>query len=243
MCIQIIKYLEVFRKCLTCISFCRLPPSEVLLARLGDQHSDGEIDTSLYDRNGRDKATPLTTAELFPATPSIFVRTKEEAFSPQLLEFCLQKPIVLVRNLATVCDMDLKLYSTKTLVQTHPTHPVEIRTQMEQTANENWDPTMSKQVWYCTSSRSHTTIAKYAEYQAQNYYEAWTGMSEKTVNPTFDFSGKSTRRMIKFGTNCDLSDERKWGPQLQELLKLPAWVRVVSAGNMLSHVGHQILGK
>ena len=45
------------------------------------------------------------------------------------------------------------------------------------------------------------------------------------------FSGN--RRMIKFGTNCDLSDERKWGPQLKELMKLPAWARVVSAGKLV----------
>jgi hypothetical protein len=25
-------------------------------------------------------------------------------------------------------------------------------------------------------------------------------------------------------------------------MKLPCWLRVVSAGNMLSHIGHQILG-
>ena len=25
-------------------------------------------------------------------------------------------------------------------------------------------------------------------------------------------------------------------------MKLPSWLRVVSAGNMLSHIGHQILG-
>ena len=29
---------------------------------------------------------------------------------------------------------------------------------------------------------------------------------------------------------------------LQEMMKLPSWLRVVSAGNMLSHIGHQILG-
>lgn len=46
----------------------------------------------------------------------------------------------------------------------------------------------------------------------------------------------------RFGTNVDLSDERKWRPQLQELQKLPAFSRVVSAANMLSHVGHVILG-
>ena len=55
-------------------------------------------------------------------------------------------------------------------------------------------------------------------------------------------TGKPSRRTIKFGTNCDLSDERKWGQQIRELMKLPAWMRVVSAGNMLSHIGHQILG-
>lgn len=49
-------------------------------------------------------------------------------------------------------------------------------------------------------------------------------------------------KMIKFGTNVDLSDEKKWKPQLHELTKLPAFTRVVSASNMLSHVGHTILG-
>lgn len=49
-------------------------------------------------------------------------------------------------------------------------------------------------------------------------------------------------KMLRFGTNVDLSDERKWRQQLQELTKLPAFARVVSAGNMLSHVGHVILG-
>lgn len=52
----------------------------------------------------------------------------------------------------------------------------------------------------------------------------------------------STPRMIRFGTNCDLSDEQKWLPQLQELIKLPTFVKVVSASNSLSHVGHTILG-
>ncbi len=32
--------------------------------------------------------------------------------------------------------------------------------------------------------------------------------------------------MIKFGTNVDLSDEKKWKPQLHELTKLPAFARV-----------------
>jgi len=32
--------------------------------------------------------------------------------------------------------------------------------------------------------------------------------------------------MIKFGTNVDLSDEKKWKTQMQELAKLPAFTRV-----------------
>ena len=55
-------------------------------------------------------------------------------------------------------------------------------------------------------------------------------------------TGLPVRRTIKFGTNCDLSDEKKWKPQIQELMKLPCWLRVVSAANQLSHIGHQILG-
>lgn len=219
--------------------------SSEILALLEKEPVSEDFSHSLYPKTGCDPekpVTPLSIPELFPPTPSIFVRSTQEAFSPQLLELCLQKPIVLIRNLTHVCNIDLSLYSTKTLVEMHPNHPVEIRTQMEQTANENWDPSMTKQVWYCTSSRSHTTIAKYAEYQAQSLQEAWAAIGHKSVNPSYDFSSKSTRRMIKFGTNCDLSDEKKWTPQLKELLKLPAWARVVSAGNMLSHVGHQILG-
>jgi hypothetical protein len=50
------------------------------------------------------------------------------------------------------------------------------------------------------------------------------------------------KKMIRFGTNVDLSDSEKWRPQLAELTKLPAFTRVVSNSNTLSHVGHKILG-
>ncbi|VDK40698.1 unnamed protein product [Dibothriocephalus latus] len=54
--------------------------------------------------------------------------------------------------------------------------------------------------------------------------------------------GQSRNKVIRFGTNCDLSDERKWFPQLHELTKLPTFFRVTSASNMLSHVGYPLLG-
>jgi hypothetical protein len=98
--------------------------------RLGHQH--GKISTTVYTpnettkgfsllpnvraealaeaaaKNGSDgKETVLEPAELLPPTPSVFLNDKEQAFSPQLLEFCLQKPIVLIRNLSNVCEIDL----------------------------------------------------------------------------------------------------------------------------------------
>ena len=57
-----------------------------------------------------------------------------------------------------------------------------------------------------------------------------------------DLLSRKRHKSIKFGTNVDLSDEAKWRPQLHELSKLPAFCRVVSGANMLSHVGHTILG-
>jgi hypothetical protein len=40
------------------------------------------------------------------------------------------------------------------------------------------------QVWYCTSSRSHTTIAKYAEYLATSFKEAKESLGKDfSVNP------------------------------------------------------------
>ena len=82
--------------------------------------------------------------------------------------------------------MDLSLYSTKTLVEMHPNHPVEVRTQMEQTSDENWSPNLEEPVWYCTSSRSHTTISKHAEYQAETIRD-YMKTSVKTYFIYLDF--------------------------------------------------------
>jgi len=67
---------------------------------------------------------------------------------------------------------DLGLFSTKTLVEANPDHSVEVRTQMQQTSDENWDPQLGRKVWACISHRSHTTIAKYAQYQASSFQES-----------------------------------------------------------------------
>lgn len=74
-------------------------------------------------------------------------------------------------NLHIFCA-DLGLFSTKTLVEANPDHSVEVRTQVHQSPDENWDNTQGKRVWACISHRSHTTIAKYANYQASSFQES-----------------------------------------------------------------------
>lgn len=68
--------------------------------------------------------------------------------------------------------LDLGLFSTKSLVEANAEHAVEVRTQVQQPADENWDSSGSTQTWPCESSRSHTTIDKYAQYQASSFQES-----------------------------------------------------------------------
>ncbi|TKS66319.1 Lysine-specific demethylase 6A [Collichthys lucidus] len=197
----------------------------------------------------------LPKDKLNPPTPSIYLENKRDAFFPPLHQFCTNpsNPVTVIRGLAGALKLDLGLFSTKTLVEANPDHLVEVWTQLAQPADENWDPSGVKKMWRCESARAHTTIAKYAQYQAASFQESLREENEKKAlkepSDTEPASAESVARKrrgplkhIKFGTNIDVSDERKWKQQLQELSKLPAFARVVSAGNLLSHVGHTILG-
>jgi len=53
------------------------------------------------------------------------------------------------------------------LVLANPDHPVEIRTQTQQGAEES--DSVDSTGWLCASSRSQTTISRYAEYQINSY--------------------------------------------------------------------------
>ncbi|XP_077436663.1 lysine-specific demethylase 6A isoform X2 [Vanacampus margaritifer] len=193
---------------------------------------------------------PLPKDKLNPPTPSIYLENKRDAFYPPLHQFCTNpaNPVTVIRGLAGALKLDLGLFSTKTLVEANPDHLVEVRTQLAQPTDENWDLSGSRKMWRCESSRSHTTIIKYAQYQASSFQESLREENEKKKEIEAEAASSDSRRRkcpfkhIKFGTNIDLSDEKKWKQQLQELTKLPAFARVVSAGNLLSHVGHTILG-
>lgn len=47
---------------------------------------------------------------------------------------------------------------------------------------------------------------------------------------------------VKSASMIDLSDEKKWRPQLNELNKLPNFMKCVSASNMLTHIGSPVPG-
>ena len=80
----------------------------------------GNLSTSLMDGVNITSPVPepptrpavaLTDEELLPPTPCVYVNDASEAFSPQLLDVCLRRPIVVVRNIASACGMDLSLYT------------------------------------------------------------------------------------------------------------------------------------
>uniref|UniRef100_W5N776 [histone H3]-trimethyl-L-lysine(27) demethylase n=1 Tax=Lepisosteus oculatus TaxID=7918 RepID=W5N776_LEPOC len=155
---------------------------------------------------------------------SLQLESKRDAFSPVLLQFCTdpKNPITVIRGLAGSLRLNLGLFSTKSLVEANGDHSVEVRTQVQQPSDENWDPSGSTQTWPCESSRSHTTIAKYAQYQASSFQESLqeekgseeededeeepVSAPEPTSNSNSD--QKPVGKIIKFGTNIDLSDAK-----------------------------------
>ncbi|XP_048748204.1 histone demethylase UTY-like isoform X2 [Ostrea edulis] len=193
---------------------------------------------------------PLPKDSLNPPTPSVYLETKKDAFSIELQQYCYSQPVVVIRGLAGALKLDLGLFSTKSLVEANADHAVEVRTQKQQAPDENRD-LFGNRLWRCDSSRGRTTIARYAQYQASSFQESLREENEKAKGLHKDSDSDSNsssgakgrkKKTIKFGTNVDLSDEKKWKPQLQELTKLPAFTKVVSASNLLSHVGNTILG-
>uniref|UniRef100_A0A7E4UU74 JmjC domain-containing protein n=1 Tax=Panagrellus redivivus TaxID=6233 RepID=A0A7E4UU74_PANRE len=55
-------------------------------------------------------------------------------------------------------------------------------------------------------------------------------------------TGHMPMKVVKFGTNVDLSDETKFAAQLRELNKMPAFARNSASCNALTHLGHSVLG-
>lgn len=167
----------------------------------------GIISNSILAENSPPPAPPdpptqqLTKDQLNPPTPSVYLDNKKQAFSPHLQEFCLKHPIAVIRGLAAALKLDLGLFSTKTLVEANPDHSVEVRTQMQQPANENWDPQLSRKVWACISHRSHTTIARYAQYQASSFQDSIKEERDKVGNFVNNLSDSDSKDSTTNPTN------------------------------------------
>lgn len=165
----------------------------------------------------------LSREQLLPPTPSVHLDNKKHAFSPQLQEFCLKHPIAVVRGLASALKLDLGLFSTKTLVEANPDHTIEVRTQVMQTSDENWDLTQAKRVWPCISHRSHTTIAKYAQYQAASFQDSLK--EEKDKNGVMNFSDSDSKDSLcnqagsGGGAGCSSGGKKKKQKNNSKMLK------------------------
>lgn len=82
-----------------------------------------------------------------------------------------------------------------------------MRTQLLQPADENWDPSGTKKIWRYENKSSHTTIAKYAQYQACSFQESLR------VSLFYIHFGKKTikRILIKYFTvQWSVSDTQKY---------------------------------
>jgi histone demethylase len=215
-----------------------------------------------FRRAGETASRPpqLPLDQLYPPTPSITIENRREAVSPALRNFCIDKrnPVTVIKGMCKALKLDLSMFTTRRLVEQNPEHPMEIRHQRQQPPDENWDDIGEKRVWNCKSSKSKMTIARYAQYQASTYQDSLKPIepekdptpapaaaptdSTETPNPPPKVKTKKKFKMIKFGTNVDLSDTKKWKTQLAELTKPPVFCKVVCGSNMLCHVGHNILG-
>ncbi|ETN74570.1 hypothetical protein NECAME_12897 [Necator americanus] len=92
--------------------------------------------------------------------------------------FCESAPLALIRGLTGVLKMDLSLFSTKTLLEVAPDHEVEVRTQYRMPCSMNVDH-LGQPTWECMSTRSFTTVLKYAQYQAETFKHSLKEEAEK----------------------------------------------------------------
>ena len=68
--------------------------------------------------------------------------------------------------------LDLGLFSTEMIAKANPEHKLEVRKQIVQPTNENFDSN-GNPAWSCMSQRSSTTttLRNYASYQARSFLE------------------------------------------------------------------------
>lgn len=169
---------------------------------------------------------------LHPSFPVIQVVNYEHAHSRLMEECCSKQICCLIRGLCRVTNLKLEVFSTATLRQTFGDYNMEIRVQKKLRNNRR---KLANKTWNFQSKPSSITINQFAKYQALSFLKA------SSVNN--NSKSLSRKEIIHFGTNVDLSNFEIWKEQLQELEKLPNFLKVYCPEiNMLNHIGHNVLG-
>ncbi|XP_018393289.1 PREDICTED: lysine-specific demethylase 6A-like [Cyphomyrmex costatus] len=179
----------------------------------------------------------LTKAELSPQVKRYYVNCKRKAFDSKLQQFCLTHPIVIIHGLTETLKINLNNFLTRPLIKTNPSKRIEIREQVKYASDENWDRNHKKQIWRCSSQSSYMTMTEYANYQIQILLNDCLGQMTKEKKKQKKFKTKT----VKFATNVDLN-EKLWKLQFDELTKLPSFLKINWNNDMLTYVGHIILG-
>ncbi|CAL2051278.1 unnamed protein product [Caenorhabditis brenneri] len=196
---------------------------------------------------------------LIMKTPILTVDNRKEAQSLELQRYLDNSTISCIRGLTSCLRLDLSLFSTKTVAEIDPNQEIRVLTQYHIPAETNCDHA-GQPTWDCINHKSSTTVIKYAQYQIDTFRHTLKRESEKVKRS--GGRGPSPKRMklmasaqnkiaptppkdlkyLKFGTRVNLADDVKWGKQISELSKLPAFCRLIAGSNMLSHLGHQVQG-
>ena len=207
---------------------------------------------------------PAKCEDIFPKVPVIICEKPDQLHSSDLRRFCLhpKNPVTIIRSGCKAVDFNFEYFTTRSLVKKAPNQRIEIRKQIAQnsdfnifngkirklfklalstkfymlsskTQNLSSKKVLTKMSWRASSPRDWMLLKDYASYQARTYVE-----QDGRKNPNQIRYGEK----IDFGTNLDLSDEKVWGEELEELNKLPSWLRPEHPSNLLRHVGQKILG-
>lgn len=118
---------------------------------------------------------PLTREQLLPPTPALHMDNKKQVYETETQDYCWSHPVTVLRGIATALKLDLGLFSTRCLVEADPDLRIEIQTQQQLTIDE----INAKRVWTCSSPRTHSTLTKYANYQAATFQESIKVISTK----------------------------------------------------------------
>ncbi|KHJ41379.1 alpha,alpha-trehalase [Trichuris suis] len=215
---------------------------------------------------------PLAKEKLLMPTPLIVVDSKKDASMPELQYFCYEHPIALIRGLTAALRMDLSLFSTVSLLEKAPDHQVEVHTQIEQLPEKNLNKKgemswqfESVRTFTSISSYGPYQAATFREALLDEYEKRKVIGRQSVKNAALTKRRRELQPLkeIKFGANFDLSDGNLWNDQLKvalidcfrqkrvrssflrllkELAKLPPFCRLYASCNLLSHLGHAIIG-